>query len=94
MEIIGNKEYDVKINKMFIQPHLMINDYTTDVGMWADANEKERLILLEKAAECYEYNKKMETLKDNNPFHMHKSEEKIEEDVKPKNNWWSRIFKI
>jgi hypothetical protein len=82
--LIGEKEYDVKLNRMFIQPHLIINDITTDIGIWDNANADELLL---KAVKCYEFNKKKNTLKHNN-FHIHNSEKITELKSKTKKWWW------
>jgi hypothetical protein len=89
---IGEKEYDVKLNRMFIQPHLIINDITTDVGIWDNTEVDEQNKLLLKAAKCYEYNKKNNTLK-HNISHIHNSE-KIEKMtvLKPKTKKWWRFW--
>jgi hypothetical protein len=87
--LIGGKEYDVKLNRMFIQPHLIINDITTDVGIWDNTNADEEDKLLLAAAKCYEFNKKNNTLIYNN-LYIHNSEEleKITEIPKTKKWWW------
>jgi hypothetical protein len=85
--LIGEKEYDVKLNRMFIQPHLIINDITTDIGIWDNANADEQDELLLKAVKCYEFNKKKNTLKHNN-FHIHNSEKITELKSKTKKWWW------
>ena len=45
--LIGEKIYDVKLNRMFIQPHLIINGVTTDIGIWdnTNADEQDELLL-------------------------------------------------
>jgi hypothetical protein len=75
--LINGVEYDVKINTMYNQPYIVINDRTTDVGMWSHLNDvdykKEVEILLLRASKCYEYNKLNNTLKDNR-YIIHKSD--------------------
>ena len=68
--IVNNKEYEVRLNKYFIQPHLIINDVTTDVGIWDGTPKQEQDILLKQAAECYEHHKEMETIV-NSDLHIH-----------------------
>ena len=70
--LISGKEYDVKLNRMFIQPHLIINGITTDVGIWDNTNADEQDKLLLNAVKCYEFNKRNNTLKYND-FHIHNS---------------------
>jgi hypothetical protein len=82
--LIDGKEYDVKINRMFIQPHLMINDITTDIGIWDNTDVDETNKLLLNASKCYEFNKKNNTLKYDN-WHIHNSEELKN---KTKKWWW------
>jgi hypothetical protein len=87
--LIYGKSYDVKLNRMFIQPHLMINDITTDVGIWDNTNSDEQDKLLLLAAKCYEFNKKNNNLRYNN-FHIHNSEEieKITKIIPKTKKWW------
>ena len=78
MTKIGDKEYNVEINKMFLKPHFVVNGMTTDINIWVDtvdADESHRLLLL--AIKCYEYNKANGTIK-NGYFYIHDSE-KVEE---------------
>ena len=70
---IGDIEYKVQLNTMFIQPHFIINGFTTDIGIWKGTKKEEQDKLLVLAANCYEYNKKNETLRDNSGY-MNKSE--------------------
>jgi hypothetical protein len=75
MITIKGKEYKVELNTMFMQPHLMINGYTMDVGIWKDTPKAEQDILLELAADCYEYHKANNSLKDS-LGHLHQLEKK------------------
>lgn len=71
--LINGKKYDVKLNKMFIQPHLIINGMTTDVGIWNDISKDEEDKLLILAVKCYEYNIKNNTVVNSNS-HIHQSQ--------------------
>lgn len=88
--LIGEKEYNVKLNRMFIQPHLIINDITTDIGIWDNTNADEQDELLLKAVKCYEFNKEKNTLK-HSYSHIHNSEKITEltsKTEKTKKWWW------
>ena len=85
--LIGGKEYGVKLNRMFIQPHLIINDITTDIGIWDNTNTDEQDKLLLDAVKCYEFNQKNNTLNYDN-FHIHNSEKITELTQKNKKWWW------
>ena len=86
--LIGEKIYDVKLNRMLIQPHLIINGITTDIGIWDNTNVDEMDELLLKAVKCYEFNKKKNTLNEYNNFHIHNSEKITELKSKTKKWWW------
>lgn len=62
----NGESYDVKINRLRIQPLFMINNSLTDIGLWDKTSTEETEKLLLKAIECYEYNKKNNTLIVNN----------------------------
>lgn len=64
--------YDIKINKMRIQPLFMVNDSVMDVGLWDNTQSDKQEILLLEAIACYEYNRKNKTLiKSNTHIHKH-----------------------
>jgi hypothetical protein len=46
--------YNIKINKLRLQPLIMINDCTTDIGMWNNLDKVEQELLIQKAIKCYE----------------------------------------
>ena len=92
IHLIEGKEYDVKLNKMFIQPHFVINDITTDIGIWEDISTKaEADELLKKAVRCYEFNKKNNTLEYNN-FNRHISEHITT--TQQSSQWLSKLKKM
>ena len=85
---INNKEYKVELNSMFIQPHIMINGFVTDIGIWDidRSNKNKTEEALQQAVNCYEYNKQVSSLK-NSIYHIHKSEIKPKE-INKKKWWW------
>jgi hypothetical protein len=46
IHLIEGKEYDVKLNRMFIQPQFVINDITTDIGIWDNDPDDGSIIYL------------------------------------------------
>ena len=68
---IDNTIYEVKLNKYFIKPHLMINGFTTDATIWENDRSEETKILKD-AAKCYEYHKENQTLVQSD-YHIHDS---------------------
>lgn len=90
IHLIEGKEYDVKLNKMFIQPHFVINDITTDIGIW-DNDPDDDSELLKKAVRCYEFNKKNNTLEYNN-FKRHISE--VVTPTQQSTHWLSKLKKM
>lgn len=90
---INNIEYDIKLNRMFIQPHLVINDMTTDIGIWDDTNTDEQKKLLLLAVECYNYHKSNNTIKDGY-CHIHDSRVQEKKDIlKMKHNYLVTLYR-
>ena len=88
---INNKEYKVELNRMFIQPHIMINGVVTDIGIWDDdkSDKMKTEEALKRAVDCYEYNKEFGSIV-NSIYHIHQSKkEESFKEIKPnKRKWW------
>lgn len=87
---INNKEYKVELNRMFIQPHIMINGVVTDIGIWDDdrLDKIKTEESLKLAVDCYEHNKEIGSIV-NSIYHIHQSKEETIKEIKPnKRKWW------